>query len=660
MIAVAAMAVLGSCSTDGEVDVTPADATSFTAKIVKESPATRTVYDDANQCALWSAGDVISINGKTFQTNTPGATTTFELVGADMPTAPYTAFFACEYDGTTSTLPSEISETYTDGQFNMPMYAYSTNTTLEFKNLCGVLKITVKNDQIANVKSIKVSSSNKAVSGAFTVENNAAVLTSPSTVANTVTVTYTNAVATTAEGKVFYVAVPAQTYRELKMEVSDGTNTKSMTTTAGKDITVERSNIYPITFKDNSAPVEPEFVEIGGLTWATKNLGATTIAGSLSTCAGDYYQWGSVNKLYTSITWNNTTATFNNLASGGFNATNREYTETNVPNNTLPDANDVVKQTKGDGWRMPTSADFAALYAACGEKKTTFGTKETTEKGIYWCPNYGGVAGILFCDGTNKLFFPAAGQARTETFSYGNTGGYYWSSSLSSSATSANALNFSWNTQTSVFTVNTSQTILRYFGLSIRPVKGTPAPQNAAIATINGENVYVEYVQLWAGGPKWAKYNVGVTDGKEESLGGFYCWGGYIDKDPDYYYKSGKVNLTGDDDTATKLWGNNWCMPTKTDFDNLISNCTNTYAVVNGVAGKKFTGKGAYSGNSVFFPNEASNSSGAIYWSSNHANSYTSSYYLNFVNSGNPAVSVSSGTRIYSRQVRAILKEGTN
>lgn len=88
-------------------------------------------------------------------------------------------------------LPAEISETWVDGKFNMPMYATSTTTDLSFKNLCGVLKITIKSDQIAAVKRIRVRSANKAVSGPFTVDaNNAAVLSDASAVANTLTVTY--------------------------------------------------------------------------------------------------------------------------------------------------------------------------------------------------------------------------------------------------------------------------------------------------------------------------------------------------------------------------------------------------------------------------------------------------------------------------------------
>lgn len=49
-------------------------------------------------------------------------------------------------------------------------------------------------------------------------------------------------------GTVFYVAIPAQTYHDLKIELSsDGENfTKSITTKADADIVVARNKIYPI------------------------------------------------------------------------------------------------------------------------------------------------------------------------------------------------------------------------------------------------------------------------------------------------------------------------------------------------------------------------------------------------------------------------------
>ena len=114
-------------------------------------------------------------------------------------------------------------------------------------------------------------------------------------------------------------------------------------------------------------------------------------------------------------------------------------------------------------------------------------------------------------------------------------------------------------------------------------------------------DIGVNWVQLWENGPKFAEYNVGVTDGKAESSGEYYTWGGSQDKVNDN--NTGNTNLTGDNDTATKLWGNNWRMPTQTELEALIANCNVEWTTVNGVSGSRFTGKIApYNSNSIFLP----------------------------------------------------------
>ena len=133
-----------------------------------------------------------------------------------------------------------------------------------------------------------------------------------------------------------------------------------------------------------------------------------------------------------------------------------------------------------------------------------------------------------------------------------------------------------------------------------------------AKATIGSSEVDVNWVQLWAGGPKFAEYNVGVTDGKAESYGGYYCWGGSIDKDTEGAYNTGTVDLKDDADTATNLWGDKWRMPTRAELDDLLANCDVEWTTQNGVNGLLCTGTESYSSNSIFLP-------AAGYWISGDA-----------------------------------------
>ncbi len=129
-----------------------------------------------------------------------------------------------------------------------------------------------------------------------------------------------------------------------------------------------------------------------------------------------------------------------------------------------------------------------------------------------------------------------------------------------------------------------------------------PATTGKAYAT--GPDCDVNWVQLWEKGPKFAEYNVGATSATE--YGGYYCWGSIIDKDKNGAYKEGTTYLTGDDDTATALWGENWRMPTGNELLALLTNCD--VEVIKDpnddekILGAKFTGKGAYSSNSIYLP----------------------------------------------------------
>ena len=195
-------------------------------------------------------------------------------------------------------------------------------------------------------------------------------------------------------------------------------------------------------------------------------------------------------------------------------------------------------------------------------------------------------------------------------------------------------------------------------------VKPLPPTTGTAKRT---DNIDVNWVQLWKDGPKFAEYNVGVSGDspKPEDYGGYYAWGGNQDVQgvASPTYNTGTSPLTGDDDTATKLWGSNWRIPTKAELDALINatNCTVEWANVGGVNGRKFTGKGAYASNSVFLPAAGYCSCGDVldqgnhgyYWSSAPSGSYYA-YYLSFT-SGYQLVD--DGSRGRGVSVRAVLAE---
>ena len=142
-----------------------------------------------------------------------------------------------------------------------------------------------------------------------------------------------------------------------------------------------------------------------------------------------------------------------------------------------------------------------------------------------------------------------------------------------------------------------------------------------------------EGVQLWENGPLWAQTNIGANSPTE--TGYYFWWGdtlGYKWQNEQWVASDGSVSgfsfttancptqiktlaqlqsmgVVGDDcnllpafDAAAAQWGDDWRVPKKSEYKNLMELCSWSWTTNNGVVGYTVTGKGLYSGNSVFFP----------------------------------------------------------
>lgn len=180
-------------------------------------------------------------------------------------------------------------------------------------------------------------------------------------------------------------------------------------------------------------------------------------------------------------------------------------------------------------------------------------------------------------------------------------------------------------------------------------------------------------VQLWENGPYWATTNIGAE--KPQDYGYYFWWGDTIgykrenDKwvasdgsNLNFSFASGNTPTYGKDnstlqsegwitadgvlapehDAAHKHWGGDWRMPTKQEFDNLISKCDWTWGSMNGVNGYVVRGRGEYASNSIFLPcagdggGPSLNGAGTDgnYWSSVPNSDGYSAWYL-YLGSGN-------------------------
>ena len=129
-------------------------------------------------------------------------------------------------------------------------------------------------------------------------------------------------------------------------------------------------------------------------------------------------------------------------------------------------------------------------------------------------------------------------------------------------------------------------------------------------------------------GTLWATCNVGAT--KPEESGWYLSWGELTEKDyysiGNYYmFKAGNTtDLSKNEDVATMVLGDDWCMPTYDQLVELLS-CSWSWEKEEGVQGARVTGP---SGQSIFLPASTfKDSSGSpalgtygSYWGRTHGN----------------------------------------
>ena len=317
-----------------------------------------------------------------------------------------------------------------------------------------------------------------------------------------------------------------------------------------------------------------EWVDLGlSVKWATCNVGASTPAEY-----GNYFAWGetSVKWMY----WDDDSATYEK--SMGDIAGNPDY--------------DAARANWGDGWRLPTQAEFRELIDKC--------TWTWTSQGGHNGYKVTGKNG-------NSIFLPAAGWCIGPALSYAGKLGFYWSSSpFGNDSQRAGGLCFRNDSGCHV------EWGYRYYGDSVRPVMDlTPSERQSMAATeeqawrakiaagkmhqING----YYYVDLGLS-VKWATCNIGANYPWND--GDYYAWGEtntkseYTAETSTSYNKSmGDIAGNPTYDAARAKWGGSWRMPTKKEMLELIDKCTWRETVVGGCRGYQIIGPNR---NSIFLP----------------------------------------------------------
>jgi hypothetical protein len=223
-------------------------------------------------------------------------------------------------------------------------------------------------------------------------------------------------------------------------------------------------NIICISGLEQSSSPSDLFVDMGlpsGLLWAKKNIDVTQSDGF----AASEYQYEC-----TFFSWGNTEG-HNPVDASSFSydwGSGNDGPYASTPgaalNGNVPASMDFARANLGAPWRLPTTDEFAELFAnityidANGDAIATDNANKLT--------TVNGITGLRLKSNANNniLFFPCSGYGYGSSWNYRGSIGYYWSGSLDSS-TNGRYLTFLSGG------VNPQDTSYRFYGFTGRAVQ---------------------------------------------------------------------------------------------------------------------------------------------------------------------------------------------
>ncbi len=232
----------------------------FTGIIADDATRTALVSDGDAYHVTWALGDRIMINGECEFTATVGDVTSTYFVQdttGDRPDEPPTGPYKAVYPYTVGRGMPGVQNYAGNNVEILPMYAESNDETLAFKNMVGILKLNIRTNETGIFVKKIVITADQPMSGEYTVENSAAVITS-GTAGVTLNCSKGVAISNDPVPVPFLVTVPANTYTGMTIKVytTDG-KVASLKMKSGASVKVERSKVYEAEFPiNNFTPVE--------------------------------------------------------------------------------------------------------------------------------------------------------------------------------------------------------------------------------------------------------------------------------------------------------------------------------------------------------------------------------------------------------------------
>lgn len=428
---------------------------------------------------VWTAGDQITIGGASHVfTLTSGAGTTSGEFALSNGTKPSDGTYDALYRTAWKTLPE--TQLYNAGTIKYaPMHATVTVTggeagDVKFRNLCGLLRLTVSTPATKILKSITVSA-DQYLAGPYNISDYAAVIDTKdlTKVSKSVKLDCEKGVSVSQEGTVFYIALPQGSFSNVAITLTDMSDVQCIKRLKGKDLVIERAKITPASFTASNfnAFAGHEFVDLGlpsGTLWATCNVGANTPEES-----GNYFAWGETVQKESFTTEN--------------------YTK--PEETTLTPEHDAAHVNWGGGWRMPTQYDAQELINNCCwicygmSGFLVYKPKNDTDKGkIYFHPTDAAAGYDSSAD--PHIFFPMAGYMNKDEVQPSDEVASYWTASIvTDKYTCSFGANNKW-THDKEEAVTTIGACYPHLGLPVRAVHNAPVSYTFGVTDKDVERDY--------------------------------------------------------------------------------------------------------------------------------------------------------------------------
>ena len=198
---------------------------------------------------LWANGDVVAVNGVVSDALVlDAAAATADFVVRDKLEAPFNAIYPASVlkaeTADVVTLPAQAYVTEVAPEVVLPMAAQAQEKALAFKQLCSVVKFTVKSEEAYKLDYAELSASQK-LHGDFTVDYSFATLTAVGATDAEKTLRCELDNDLTAEGVNLYFVVPAAEYTSLALRLVD-VDGLPMTYTTTETFTAEAGTVVEV------------------------------------------------------------------------------------------------------------------------------------------------------------------------------------------------------------------------------------------------------------------------------------------------------------------------------------------------------------------------------------------------------------------------------